>query len=397
MKLLSRLLPVLTIICFVTQELPAQSEFWGTTRWGGVTTGGVVFKTDNDGTNPQTVYSFTYGVDGGEPYGGLIQAANGKLYGTTYGGGMYSFGVLYEIDPATGTFTKKLDFDSINTGSNCMSTLFQASNGKLYGTSWSGGTADKGVLFEYDIPSNIITKIIDFDGPINGAQPYNTTLMEASNGKLYGTVAMGGANNNGILFEYDPVTSVFIKKLDFVSASTGAGPAGRLTEVAPGILYGSASDGGANGGGVIFEYNNNTNILTTKINLDLSITGSRIYDGLMQAANGKLYALAQSGGPGYAGTMVEFDIATSQFTNIIDFGTLDTGLLTTWEPYGSPMQASNGKIYGTSAYGSNGGDLFEYDIVTDTYLPLFDFDAAINASSPYYLRLIEVNTPPADV
>jgi len=282
----------------------------------------------------------------------------------------------------------------LNTGANPMGTLFAASNGKLYGLASNGGISNKGTFFEYDIASNILTKIVDFDGPVNGSNPYSHTMMEGSNGKLYGTTPLGGLNNKGILFEYELISATFTKKLDF-AATTFATPAGRLTEVAPGILYGTANQGGA-GDGVIFEYNFNTNTLTNKIDLEFAVTGRNIYDGLMLATNGKLYGLAHSGGPGYGGTLIEFDIASSLITKVVDFVTLDTGLITTFEPYGGPMQASNGKIYGTSAYGSDGGDFFEYDYVTDTYIPLFDF-WDIGSVAPYHLRLIEVITPPTDV
>jgi uncharacterized repeat protein (TIGR03803 family) len=391
-----RLLLIFNLVTFFSQKLHAQSEFWGTTRWGGANGEGVVFKTDNDGTNFQIVHSFS-GTDGSEVLGGLIQAGNGKLYGVTLGGGAYSNGVLYEVDPATGSFTKKLDFDSINTGSKSMGTLFEASNGKLYGMTWRGGVSNKGVFYEYDIFSNTLTKIIDFDGPVNGSDPNTNTLMEASNGKLYGTTQAGGANGVGVLFEYDPVSGVFTKKIDFVSASSGSFPGGRLTEVSPGILYGATRLGGTTDDGVIFEYAIGANSILNKINLSSSVTGNRIYDGLMLASNGRLYGLAQGNGQGAAGTMIEFDIPTATITKVVDFGLLDTGVVTTWEPYGSPMQASNGKIYGTGAYGGNGGDLFEYDFTTDTYIPLFDFGTVSTANSPYHLRLIEVNTPPASV
>src|SRR4030095_4654991 len=204
-----RFLIIVILILSAHHCLLAQSELWGTTRWSGATGFGAVFKTNNDGTNPQLVFSFADSLDGYDPQGGLIQAYNGKLYGTTFSGGINDDGVLYEIDPFTAGFTKKYDFSSLNTGSNPMGTLFAASNGKLYGMARYGGISNKGTFFEYDIASNIFTKIVDFDGPVNGSDPYSNTMMEGSNGKLYGTTPTGGLNNKGIIFEYDFITATF--------------------------------------------------------------------------------------------------------------------------------------------------------------------------------------------
>ena len=67
----------------------------------------------------------------------------------------------------------------------------QASNGKLYGLTEFGGTNNLGVLFEYDISTSTYTKKIDFDGANHGSEPKGT-LLEASNGKFYGTTTKGG-------------------------------------------------------------------------------------------------------------------------------------------------------------------------------------------------------------
>ncbi len=50
-------------------------------------------------------------------------------------------------------------------------------------------------------PVRVFTKKIDFDGLNNGSNPYGS-LIEADNGKLYGMTKFGGTGN-GVLFEYD--------------------------------------------------------------------------------------------------------------------------------------------------------------------------------------------------
>ena len=81
-----------------------------------------------------------------------------------------------------------------------------------------GGINDLGVIFEYNIATNTLTNKVDFNFN-KGASP-DGSLMQASNGKLYGMTNGGGVNGGfggyGVLFQYDPVTSTYTKKLDFV-------------------------------------------------------------------------------------------------------------------------------------------------------------------------------------
>ena len=77
--------------------------------------------------------------NGGYPEGGLIKATNGKLYGMTTKGGKKNLGVLFEYDPANNKYTKKLEFDSIN-GSRPYGNLMQATDGKLFGMTNLGGS-----------------------------------------------------------------------------------------------------------------------------------------------------------------------------------------------------------------------------------------------------------------
>ena len=58
------------------------------------------------------LYTFSGGADGGYPFGSLIVDANGTVYGTTYGGGAYGYGVVFELtqesarDPSTTNTTE---------------------------------------------------------------------------------------------------------------------------------------------------------------------------------------------------------------------------------------------------------------------------------------------------
>ena len=147
----------------------------------------------------------------------------------TYEGGVNDLGVLFEYVPATNTYTKKLDFDW-SLGAHPFGSLLEAGNGKLYGMTNRGGVNNKGVLFEYDPATNTYTKKLDFDWNTTGARPHGS-LIEAGNGKLYGMTFSGGVNDDGVLFEYDPTTNTYTKKFDFDRSTTGRHPQGHLIEI----------------------------------------------------------------------------------------------------------------------------------------------------------------------
>ena len=98
-----------------------------------------------------TLFSFNY-YDGEDPGAGLVQAANGDLYGTTrYGGANGDYGTVFKITPG-GTLTTLYSFCSqtnCTDGANPDAGLVQAANGNFYGTTQDGGTnGDYGTVFK---------------------------------------------------------------------------------------------------------------------------------------------------------------------------------------------------------------------------------------------------------
>ena len=114
-------------------------------------------------------------------------------------------------------------------------SLVQASNGKLYGMTSSGDAANNyaGVIFSFDPSTSIYTKLIDFDGT-NGRNP-NGSLIQASDGKLYGMTNLGGSSGVGVIFSFDPSSSTYTKLKDFNNAD-GASPEGSLIQASDGNL-----------------------------------------------------------------------------------------------------------------------------------------------------------------
>src|SRR6185436_18084642 len=104
---------------------------YGTTRYGGASGRGTIFRLDTAGTLT-TLHHFAGGSDGAYPYAGVIQAADGTFYGTTLSGGANDSGVIYRLD-AAGTLTTLHSF-SLDAVTNA--GLIQAADGSFYGMNY---------------------------------------------------------------------------------------------------------------------------------------------------------------------------------------------------------------------------------------------------------------------
>ena len=158
---------------------------------GGINDDGTLFEWDPVNHVFTKKLDFNGPETGSGPEGSLIQANNGKLYGMTWSGGKYDYGVLFEWDIHTDTYIKKFDFDD-ETGGNPVGALYQAANGKLYGATrnYAGHGIDCGLIFEWDIVTNTIEIIHEFiytEGWLNGCSPLST-FVQADNRKSQGNI-----------------------------------------------------------------------------------------------------------------------------------------------------------------------------------------------------------------
>ena len=125
-------------------------NFYGTTGAGGASAAGTVFRISATSGAESVVYAFAGGgSDGANPYAGVIQASDGNLYGTTVSGGPSGDGTVFRINPTTGAESLVYAFAGGSTdGSQPYGGLLQAKDGNLYGTTLKGGSNDAGVLFQ---------------------------------------------------------------------------------------------------------------------------------------------------------------------------------------------------------------------------------------------------------
>lgn len=247
----------------------SNGKLYGMTGFGGAFSLGVLYQYDLNTSTYSVLADFDNTIFGGAPHGSVIEANNGKLYGMNSHGGLYGHGVLFEYDTSTLMLTPMIDLDSTNSGLHPYGGLTLASNGLLYGMVYQGGDSNFGVLFDYDPSTNTLTKRVDFAGVSNGSYPYGN-LIEASNGRLYGVNYEGGINNDGTLFEFNLTTNLLTKLADFNSSTIGANPKGSLIQSSNGKLYGYTSLGGTSNKGTVFEYDILLNTLVKK----MDFTGS---------------------------------------------------------------------------------------------------------------------------
>jgi len=238
--------------------LGPDGKFYGTASNGGVAGAGVVFKLDTTG-HETVLYSFTGGADGGGPLAGLTFDSAGNLYGTTAsGGGVPHYGgVVYKLDP-TGHETVLHSFTYGADGGFPWGGVTFDSAGNLYGTTWSGGPPsgdDPGVVYKVD-PLGNFTAVYTFTGFTDGGGSRSNVIFDSA-GNLYGTTEYGGQGpcsyfGCGVVFELDPTGHQTVL-YSFSGGSDGAQPGTGLIRDAAGNLYGTTAYGGSAGAGVVYQ------------------------------------------------------------------------------------------------------------------------------------------------
>jgi uncharacterized repeat protein (TIGR03803 family) len=231
-----------------TLLMDSSGNLYGTTKNGGLNNDGAVFEFAQGSGTITALASFTY-TTGDQPLAGLIMDSPGNLYGTTFGGGAYGYGTVFEVAQGSGTITVLATFNGVS-GGNPGARLLMDASGNLYGTTNSGGAYGYGTVFEVAQGSGTITTLASFNGS-NGSGPYGDLILDTS-GTLYGTTSGGGGYGNGTVFGL-PQGSNTIIALDSFNGTNGSSPKAGLIMDSSGNLYGATGGGGAYGDGTVFE------------------------------------------------------------------------------------------------------------------------------------------------
>ncbi len=339
-------------------------NLYGTTAGGGAFGGGTIFMITTGGT-PETLYNFCGQpacADGSEPYAGLVQAANGDFYGTTYHGGngasvFYTgYGTVFKITPS-GALTALYSFcaqSGCPDGASPYGGLVEANNGDFYGTTYQEGVNNPlgGTLFRIT-PSGALTTLYTFCAKSScgdGQQPA-AALIQANNGDLYGTTPEGGVySGEGTIFETTPsgtLTTLF----SFCGACLAGGvPYASLVQATNGDLYGTATGGGTYDGGTVFKITTE-GALTTLYSFctQTDCTDGSYPWGLIQATDGNFYGTTFSGGAYGHGTIFEMT-PRGALKTLYSF-CAQSGCTDGANPYAALVQDTNGTFYGTTSDG----------------------------------------------
>jgi len=174
---------------------------------------GCVYKVSIAGVY-KNIYGFT-DPTGSSPCTGLVQGKDGKLYGATDGGRPLNDGNIYKVTTA-GVNTGLHDFNNVTDGA-CnpgaggfpVVSLLQVTDGNFYGTTYGGALANNGSIYKLT-PANVFSVFLFPASSAGGNQPY-TTLIQHTNGLVYGTSSGGGANSVGTFFSVATGDAPFLK------------------------------------------------------------------------------------------------------------------------------------------------------------------------------------------
>jgi uncharacterized repeat protein (TIGR03803 family) len=279
----------------------------------------------------EVIYTFcssTNCADGSGP-NSLIQASDGTFYGTTATGGAYNKGTVFHLD-SSNTLTV---LHSFCANANCPDgispvTLLQGADGNFYGTTYGGGSADYGTMFQLT-PSGTFAVLHSFcsggTGCPDGAYPEGA-LVQSDNGNIYGVTLQGGSSANvtmsGTVFYID-TTGAFHTLIDFGCLKdgppciSGTAPFGSFVQGSDGNLYGTTYAGGTAGAGTVYQLPLNGNSATTIFSYCAGTSapcanGSDPWGEFITGPDGNLYGTLAAGGPAlYNG--VAYFLSTSSF------------------------------------------------------------------------------------
>ena len=292
-----------------------------------------------------TIFSFD-STNGANPSAGLIRATDGNFYGTTKKGGANGWGTVFKITPE-GTITTLHSFDYTD-GAYPSGRLIQAADGNFYGTTeQDGGDGDYGTVFKIT-PGGRLTNLHTFRYS-DGAYPFGG-LIQATDGKFYGTTSDGGANFNGTVFKI--TSGGILTTLHSFGSAEGAFPWAGLIQASDGNFYGTTLGGGAFGDGTVFQMTSG-GTLTTLHSFDPYLDGYHPQAGLIQATNGNFYGTTSGDArpscryPLGCGTVFELTPG-GVLTTLHSFDTTDGHY-----PIGGVIQSSDGNFYGTTSAGAS--------------------------------------------
>lgn len=331
---------------------------FGTTAVWGSGQDGVLFSMDLSGSNYAILHNFT-GTDGDQPRGGAIKIGD-EIIGTATFGGLGSAagnGLVFTYNTATADFQIRHLFAGAFTDGANPQTALTVFAGRVYGTTFGGGTFGNGTIFSVDAAGSnyVLEKSFRASGGNGGV--LQSPLLPIGN-KLYGTTNAGGAFQKGTIFSFDPATAAVTFLHSFTGgAADGANPAGNLAVVGN-VLYGTTFNGGALDNGAAYGYDLSTGIVSLLHSFGGGTTDGADPRGGVTAVGSKVFGTTDLGGPSNRGTIFAFDVELHSYQIIHSFtGSAKDGS----RPFSSLTLAGT-NLYGTTFFGGTFGGGTVYSI-----------------------------------
>jgi uncharacterized repeat protein (TIGR03803 family) len=320
-------------------------RFFGTTEQGGNGNIGTVFSMDSSG-DVTLLHSFTQ-TDGRIPATSLLLAKDGNFYGTTDGGGSAGYGAIFKMD-GSGNLT--VLYSVVTQVGGSISALVQGSDGNFYGTTEAGGINDYGTIFKMDGSGNL-TVLHSFKGS-DGTIPA-ASLIQGSDGSFYGTTEGGGTAGCGTVFKMDSAGNLIV--LHSFNGGDGCSSVAALIQATDGYFYGTTLEGGTANAGTAFRLDSTGNMTVLH-----SFTGPDGEDPsapLIQASDGDFYGTTRVEGTGGYGTIFRMN-SSGDITVLHTFTGPDGSY-----PQAGLLQGSDGILYGTTFGGGTdfNGEVFRLD------------------------------------
>lgn len=379
---------------------------YGTTREGGaISDSGVVYRLDESGSGYEVIRRFAeqtslfanYSTDGTWPEQ-LAQASDGTLYGVTQYGGAANdsqegVGTIFTLATNGSDYSMVWDFsESGGDGVNPQAGLVLGLNGTFYGTTSSGGAAGAGAAFKLNSNGSGYEVLHSFGvDPTDGLTP-EATLIQGSDGMLYGTTYSGGyVGSEGVVFKMNSDGSDYTLLYSFyffgllndgdLGDQSGKNPMAPLLQLGNNELYGTTSSGGAGGAGTVFELGTDGSGFSILHAFETNgLDGQQPEAGLIQGNDGALYGTTCYGGTNLSyyypysgsGTVFKLNADGSNYKVLYEFGNSSGD---GQYPTASLLEGLDGVLYGTTSYGgtNNNGTVFKLDPDGSGYAVLYNF------------------------
>src|SRR5215469_1571262 len=328
---------------------------------------------------------------------GLKAARLCRLNGRKKAYALFLFCAATAIALPAQTFTNLVNFN-LSNGAAPSSPLVQGLDGKLYGTTSSGGANGLGTVFKIT-SGGMLTPVYSFCSQTNctdGTTPFAGLALDTT-GNFDGTTANSGANGfGGTVFKITPAgrLTALHSFCSRTNCTDGNSPFAGLVQATNGNFYGTTVYGGAIGGGTVFKITQGGILATLHSFCAESncIDGKFPNAGLVQAANGDFYGTTVDGGAGNSdlcsptgfaqpcGTVFEITsggVLTTLYSFCSETNCTDGGL-----PRAPLIQATDGNFYSTTTTAGrngNGGTVFRIT-PTGTLTTLYSFCAQTNCT-----------------